>query len=922
MKTAHLNESLRQRTPQLKLAVDLIADGRIEDGFARLDEFGCIQTVASDEMVNALANDYMSATPEQRANTLVLAGTNAERLALTLTIRNQLKVEGSLGHEVKTTQLQAKNLTTVQMRYTHNFEIGDVVMPTRSYKRRGLEKGELYSVVGKSNDTLTILAADGRLFEVDPGFDKAIYQPQQIGIAVGDRLRWTKNDRHQGRRNGQEFIVTAIDGQTATIEYDEGGHSETIDLSKAQHLDYALVSTTYSSQGKTADRVLMATDYTIGLESFYVAVSRAKYELKLYTEDKDKLLELAQQTKAKENPLSLIREQELQKLRSLERERAISLITEKPVLKTTLPIPRIKPKLPQPQEFSEIIAPPVAKPAHKPKPVTQPIIPTEAFWIPDNICDAPTHLEPQHWHELVLDSAIHPDIAALNFKSLKHDFLEHEHEAWAHLMYSDKLERSNTGRLSAGMLRRYAHIDAGGWWCNAGVDPRSFQSLQPGDQPHTKIWGCFKPKDPRENPDKPGKKIKYEHPPKTDLSIFLLDVPDAIANRIYEKAGVNPTENERNSGFWYCVHKYNLPVTITEGAKKAASLLSQGHAAIGLPGIYAGYRSKDEQGNEVKARLHDELAVFATPGREMKICFDYETRPEPKRNLDLAISRTGGLLERLGAKVSVVSLPGPDKGVDDLIVDLGGLVYDSLLREARLLRDWRSDNKKQQQKTNIPPKKLSLEERKQRIINRSLVKKVEVNDHQQRNLDQFQQEILEAIHQLNDQDFLLLEQHVTDYFHTKESQPPVEKDQQFIQAEIERLAQQINDLWTKQEQLEKLIESIKYNPFQAFSNKYSKTSARSQQTLEIIGEAIAHKKQFEQQLQEWEQHAIAHQSWLTDPQTAQMRSIAEVLELPQMQERLTTAKQEKQLQRQRLFAESQRSVAPAKNQQHRRVFRR
>jgi len=121
-------------------------------------------------------------------------------------------------------------------------------------------------------------------------------------------------------------------------------------------------------------------------------------------------------------------------------------------------------------------------------------------------------------------------------------------------------------------------------------------------------------------------------------------------------------------GFWYCTWKYNLPITITEGAKKAASLLSQGHVAIGLPGIYAGYRSKDEQGRPIKAHLHEELSVFATLGREITFCFDYETRPETKRNIEIAISRTGSLLQQQGAKVSVVSLPGPEKGVDDLIV--------------------------------------------------------------------------------------------------------------------------------------------------------------------------------------------------------------------------------------------------------------
>ena len=1036
MKTAHLNESLRQRTPQLKLAVDLIADDRVEDGFARLDENGCIQTVAADEKIDAIVKEYMSASPEQRAKTLVLANTNAERLALTQAIRDQLKVEGSLGHEATITQLQARNFTTLQMSYIHNFEIGDVVMPTRSYKRRGLEKGKLYSVVGKANDRLTLIAPDGRHFEVYPGFDKAIYQPQQIEIAVGDRLRWRKNDPSQGRRNGQEFIVTAIDRQTATIEYDEGGHSETIDLTKAQHLDYALVSTTYSSQGKTADRVLMAADYTIGQQSFYVAVSRAKYELKLYTEDKSKLLELAQQTKAKENPLELIRQQERLHRHELQRERVVSVMTEKPILKTTKPSPVLKPQLTKLEESSEIVTRgknldkldkpflldrlgittptrcdeglsnlfrsmrplPVPKPAHKPKPIIQPTIPTEAFWVPSNTNDIPDRIETQHWHELVEGSAIHPDIAALNFKSLQQDGLEQEHEAWAHLMYSDKLERSNTGRLSGGMLRKYAHIDSGGWWCNAGIDPREFQTIQPGYKPLAKIWGCFKPNAPRENPDKPGKKIKYEHPPKTDLSIFLLDVPDAIASRIYEKAEVKPTQSDRNIGFWYCVWKYNLPITITEGAKKAASLLSQGKAAIGLPGIYAGYRSKDEQGNEVKARLHEELAIFATPERDIKICFDYETRPETKRNIDIAISRTGSLLQRSGVQVSVVTLNGPDKGVDDFIVAHGGLAYEKLNLEARRLRDWREHHKKQQHQLPKPTRKLSLEKDPQPSIqevtypvprtvdyacayqlhhqehdleyqHQELLESAshspteEINEYpdqtvdhlfhkqyqqeilepvnhltseniddplqqvtnyvsadqlhnHEHNTEQYQQEILSAIKQLSNYDLLLLVEYVTDYFTTTTSRPPQETDKHFIRSEIDRLDHQINKLWSQQEQLEKRIKSMHYNPFQLFSDKSSDANERSQHTLEHIGEAIAHKKQFEQQLQEWEQHAINYQSWLADPQTHKIRNFAQVFTLPEIQQRLTTAKHEQQQ------AEYQRSFEQSQNYQHRRGFRR
>ncbi|MDM9580313.1 DUF3854 domain-containing protein [Nostoc sp. GT001] len=310
----------------------------------------------------------------------------------------------------------------------------------------------------------------------------------------------------------------------------------------------------------------------------------------------------------------------------------------------------------------------------------------------------PEHIDPQHWHELVVGSAIAPDIAHLNFSSLHFSYVGGEHEAWERLMISDKLSRTNTGSLSIRLLELYSHLDAGGWWCNSGVDPRTFANLTPGEQPQVKEWGCYKPNRPRPKTVKKdgftvaveGKFIKYEHPPSVDLSIFLLDVPGEIAQNIYSKAGVNPTDSDRLSGFWYCVYKHNIPLVITEGAKKAASLLSQGHAAIGLPGISSGYRSpKNEWGKKIgDSYLADELAVFATKSREIKICFDYETKPETKLNIQRDICQTGRLLQEFGAVVKVITLPEPDKGVDDFIVAQGGESFEKLSAGAIALESW------------------------------------------------------------------------------------------------------------------------------------------------------------------------------------------------------------------------------------------
>ncbi|OKH21816.1 hypothetical protein FACHB389_31465 [Nostoc calcicola FACHB-389] len=749
IKTAHLTQSNRQRNPDLKIAVDLIADGRVEAGFKQLEIVGSIQEVSPDTTREFIAADYIGLTKEQRARTLVLAGTNVEKLALTQAIRGKLKIEGSLGATANITQLQALNLTKVQLRYTHNFELGNVVIPTRNYKRRGLEKALLYEVVGKNTDRLILKADDGKQLEVDANFDKAVYQREQIEIAVGDRLQWKKNDRQLQRRNGQEFVVTAIEGDSAQIQYLDSNRTETINLKQAQNLDYALVSTIYSSQGKTTDLALIAADYTIGQESFYVAISRARHNVLLYTKDKSELLELAQESKAKDNALELL-------MNSLKMERiqaitaSVSPRANEPVVKLEVAIaePVLKAQPPVTEQVSlpvsrpvplvttslETVAKPTPKEKHrddrKPpafeKPVLKTAAPTEAFWIPQKPEETPNFIESNHWQEFS-DSAIHPDITALNFESLQFSYTGGEHEAWERLMVSEKLNRTNTGSLTQGLISAYSHLDAGGWWCDAGVSPRSFKDLTPGEKPPIKRWGCYKPNAPRPKKDDDGqiiegKFIKYEHPPKVDLSIFLLNVPDEIAERIYSKHKVNPTQQERQSGFWYCVWKHNIPCAIAEGAKKAASLLSQGHAAIGLPGISAGYRSpKDEFGKKIgKSYLHEELAVFATPLREIKFCFDYETKPETKLHIERDISVTGGLLEKAGAKVKVVTLPGPDKGVDDLIVALGPLAYEKLSYQAVGLREWQKNNQRLRHSPPSPPKLLSsLERQNSQAINSS-----------------------------------------------------------------------------------------------------------------------------------------------------------------------------------------------------------
>ncbi|MBD2169093.1 DUF3854 domain-containing protein, partial [Calothrix membranacea FACHB-236] len=334
---------------------------------------------------------------------------------------------------------------------------------------------------------------------------------------------------------------------------------------------------------------------------------------------------------------------------------------------------------------------------------------------------------------------------------------------------------------------------------------------------------------------------------------------------------------------------------------------SQGHPAIGLPGIYAGYRSKDELGEKMKARLMDELAVFATKEREITFCFDYETRPETQRNIEIAISRTGLLLEEQGASVSVVTLPGPSKGVDDLIVAQGALAYEKAFSEASTLKAWRDNNNQQRHASPAPPKKLSDFERKQLLLQRFSGQLT-------------QMAFKKAIDALTDQQLLYLEQAVKEYFEQPLAQVPAPIDRQAIESEISHLQPQIDSLWLEHAHQEKAIRTMELFPLHQLSNKYNDALEQQLQTIGTIKELVTHKQKLQLKIQEYETRRENHDSWEKEQQTVEMKTMAQILKSPELQSRLTSIKDEIELKQQQLQARL--SISRQPSPQPRRGLRR
>ncbi|MDY6786065.1 MAG: plasmid replication protein, CyRepA1 family [Cyanobacteriota bacterium] len=255
-----------------------------------------------------------------------------------------------------------------------------------------------------------------------------------------------------------------------------------------------------------------------------------------------------------------------------------------------------------------------------------------------------------------------------------------------YLFYSDAIPRRNDGRIRDRQLKQYRHIEEGGWWCSG-------MNLLAGEED---LWGCFKPNQPRLSRDR-NRPIKYEHPPKTATGVFALRVPPPIWETIAQRHSPDTCPQNSslpNFGFWqWLIENPQIPVCLTEGAKKAGALLTAGYAAIALPGVNSGYRTpRYENGDRAgKSQLIPQLQVLATPNRPIYLVFDQDSQPKTIKAVRAAIRQTAFLLKQQGCTVKIVTWnPQWGKGADDLIAARGTEAFDRAFEEALPLDLWKA----------------------------------------------------------------------------------------------------------------------------------------------------------------------------------------------------------------------------------------
>jgi conjugative relaxase-like TrwC/TraI family protein len=305
MTTPRLTTIVRQTDAhaQSAVAATLEGDARRALTFIETGKGSIVEHAEGTARFKMIAASYAALSESERRRTLVIEPSRDGRDALTTEIREALSGNSALrGPKLEAQALVGKSLTREETKDARSYERGDTIVFRRGYDAKGIAKGEALTVAGVDTAKGAVSLSDGagRVIDWRPrqwgGANVQAFESKPLELQAGDKVQFTRNDRTAGRVNGQRAEVVSVDPARNTAQLKSGGQAQTLNLDTAQdrHIRHAYVETAFGAQGSTADRVLIHADSKatnlIDQRSFYVAVSRAREAVTIFTNDRAKLI--------------------------------------------------------------------------------------------------------------------------------------------------------------------------------------------------------------------------------------------------------------------------------------------------------------------------------------------------------------------------------------------------------------------------------------------------------------------------------------------------------------------------------------------------------------------------------------------------------------------------------------------------------
>ncbi len=355
-----LTEILRQRDPELlSIARTLNREDRplaenAREAITLLEKGGRIVVMEDPADLHRGVVDYYleesrkpSLLPEragEQQELILVTTTNASRKLLNREIREARVAAGEIGKgDAFSVLAPVRQGVTVE-----GYRVGDtVIFSGKAREDGGVEpwgarlntKGVVTALDRNSNQvevsySFTSVKGEGRgisktvsrkLFAAEMSGRTTLFREEERNFAVGDRVVLLRNDTKLKLQNGSIGVVREVESW-GRMRLDLDGRDVEIDLRKYRFLDHAYAVTIYKSQGATVDQSIMYAPMRLepgdhGLDgegekkvaepygrSSYnelnVAVTRARFETRIFTNSIEKLSKAAEQVDVKSSTLN------------------------------------------------------------------------------------------------------------------------------------------------------------------------------------------------------------------------------------------------------------------------------------------------------------------------------------------------------------------------------------------------------------------------------------------------------------------------------------------------------------------------------------------------------------------------------------------------------------------------------------------
>jgi ATP-dependent exoDNAse (exonuclease V) alpha subunit len=318
---ARLDTIVRQREPELREVVERLSRGEVREAIDRLDRAGRVHEIPDRETrMDAIARDYA----DSPRDTLVVSPDNASRSQLNEIIHRTMQERGDVDREERPARVLVprQDLTGADRQWASCYEEGDVIRYTKGSRTLDVQPGEYARVerVQERQDLLTVRRDDGKELTYDPRRLQGVvvYREEERTFSVGDRVQFTAPDREHHVANRELGTIERIDDGRVHVRLDSGRDvAVAADREGTRtHLDYGYAVTSHSSQGQTAERVLVHIDSERSSERLvnermaYVSLSRGRNDARIYTDDRAKLAPALSREQSHRSAIDVYRSQE------------------------------------------------------------------------------------------------------------------------------------------------------------------------------------------------------------------------------------------------------------------------------------------------------------------------------------------------------------------------------------------------------------------------------------------------------------------------------------------------------------------------------------------------------------------------------------------------------------------------------------